>query len=42
MKKQTKTIIAIGVLGLVGYFIWKQNQDKMNFTHSRKRNCCGG
>jgi hypothetical protein len=36
-----KLIIGIGVLGLVGYFIWKQNQEKNNFTHGRKLNCCG-
>lgn len=28
MDKKTKTILAVGVLAAVGYFIWKQNQQK--------------
>ena len=35
MTKQTKTLIGVGVLGVVAYLIWKQNQEKMNFTRNR-------
>jgi hypothetical protein len=35
MTKQTKTLIGVGVLGVVAYLIWKQNQDKKNFTRNR-------
>jgi hypothetical protein len=42
MNKETKTLIGIGVLGILAYLVWKQNQDKKNLiTNSKKLNCCG-
>jgi len=32
LTKQTKTLIGVGVLGVAAYLIWKQNQDKQNFS----------
>ena len=42
MNKETKTLIGIGVLGILAYLVWKQNQDKKNLiTNYKKLNCCG-
>ena len=31
MTKQTKTILGIGIVGLVGYYLWKQSKTKKGF-----------
>ena len=31
MNKQTKTLLGLAALGLVGYFVWKQTQTKKSF-----------
>jgi hypothetical protein len=36
MKKQTKTLLAVAAVVGVGFYLWKQNQDKKNFLTSRR------
>lgn len=38
MTKQTKTILVVGGLALVGYFIWKKSNTKKNASGLKKLN----
>jgi hypothetical protein len=38
LTKQNKLYLGIAAIGVVGYLVWKQNQEKQNFFGRRRRN----